>query len=183
MDLRVQKTKKAIINAFLELRAVKPLNKITITELTQKAVISKATFYLHYKDIYDLSEQLQNELIADVIKEIPHPETIITEPKQHVGKLLTAFKSQAPMIDILFQDYEISNLANRIEYYIKEEIYRCYPKLKDDTKINIALTFAIQGGFYAYKKYSKNNTDTVMNCISNISEIIVENILQGIDIE
>ena len=56
MDLRIQKTKNSIFSAFIELRAAKPLEKITIRELTQKANISKQTFYLHFKDIYDLVE-------------------------------------------------------------------------------------------------------------------------------
>ena len=59
MDLREKKTKRNIRNAFIELRAKKPLERISIKELAELAEISKATFYLHYKDIYDLSENLQ----------------------------------------------------------------------------------------------------------------------------
>ena len=52
MDLRVKKTKNSIINAFLKLRAKKSLERITVKELSDLAEINKATFYLHYKDIY-----------------------------------------------------------------------------------------------------------------------------------
>ena len=58
LDQREIKTKRAIKNAFLMLRAQKPIEKITIRELAALAEISKATFYLHYQDIYDLSEQI-----------------------------------------------------------------------------------------------------------------------------
>ena len=58
MDLRERKTKRAIKDAFLQLRVKKPLERIRVKELSELAQISKATFYLHYKDIYDLSEQL-----------------------------------------------------------------------------------------------------------------------------
>ena len=51
MDLRVEKTKRSIINAFLNLRSRKPLEKITVKELSEIAQINKATFYLHYHDI------------------------------------------------------------------------------------------------------------------------------------
>ena len=43
-------------NAFLQLRAKKDLERISVKELTQLAEVSKATFYLHYRDIYDLSD-------------------------------------------------------------------------------------------------------------------------------
>lgn len=74
MDLRIQKTKNSIFSAFIELRAAKPLEKITIRELTQKANISKQTFYLHFKDIYDLSEYLENDAITSLIADIPNPD-------------------------------------------------------------------------------------------------------------
>ena len=51
MDIRIEKTKTAIHNTFLELRSKKPLEKITIKELCEKAQINKSTFYSHYKDI------------------------------------------------------------------------------------------------------------------------------------
>ena len=54
MDLRRQRTKNSIINAFIQLRASKPLEKITVKELSELAYINKATFYTYYQDIYDL---------------------------------------------------------------------------------------------------------------------------------
>ncbi len=41
MDLRIIKTKKAIINAFLALRAKRPLEKITVRELCEMAMVNK----------------------------------------------------------------------------------------------------------------------------------------------
>ena len=71
MDIRIEKTKTAIHNTFLELRSKKPLEKITIKELCEKAQINKSTFYSHYKDIYDLSDQLETDVVASVIEAIP----------------------------------------------------------------------------------------------------------------
>lgn len=61
MDLRTIKTKRNIKNAFIQLRTKKPLERITVKELAELAEISKATFYLHYHDVYDLSDQLQKK--------------------------------------------------------------------------------------------------------------------------
>ena len=79
MDLRIQKTKKSIINSFLTLRSKKPLERITVKELSNAAQINKATFYLHYKDIYDLSEALENELFVNVFKIIEHPDELVSD--------------------------------------------------------------------------------------------------------
>ena len=57
-DLRVIKTQRAIHDAFLSLLRTKPLAKISVTELARIAEINKGTFYLHYRDIYDLYHAL-----------------------------------------------------------------------------------------------------------------------------
>ena len=44
MDIRVKKTRRTIITAFMELRAHKPLEKFTVKELCEKAEINKSTF-------------------------------------------------------------------------------------------------------------------------------------------
>ena len=62
MDIRIEKTKTAIHNTFLELRSKKPLEKITIKELCEKAQINKSTFYSHYKDIYDLYDAYEKDI-------------------------------------------------------------------------------------------------------------------------
>lgn len=82
MDKRIQKSKNSIINAFLEIRAKKPLEKITVTELCQKAEINKSTFYVHYRDIYDLSEQLEDEVVDSILQSIQHPEKVFDAPDQ-----------------------------------------------------------------------------------------------------
>ena len=62
MDLREKKTLRAIRTAFLQLRGQRPLEKITVKELCELAEISKATFYIHYRDLYDLSDRLTDYL-------------------------------------------------------------------------------------------------------------------------
>ena len=68
MDLRIQKTRQNIFQAFIELREKYPLEKITVKELTERAQISKQTFYLHYRDMYDLSERIEQSMIQETEK-------------------------------------------------------------------------------------------------------------------
>ena len=52
-DLRVQRTKKALAEAFATLLEQKPFDEITINELCEMAGVRRATFYKHYNDKYD----------------------------------------------------------------------------------------------------------------------------------
>ena len=51
-----QMTKRALIASLKELMADKPLDKITVTDLTEHCGVNRMTFYYHFKDIYDLVE-------------------------------------------------------------------------------------------------------------------------------
>ncbi len=132
--------------------------KITIKELSETALINKATFYAHYNDIYDLSEQLEKEAVDTVLKNIPHPDSLITDPKQGVAELSFALMSQSTLFDTLFSDSRASILAIRLEQGLKDKIYNQYPEYKSDLEWDILLTVLIQGCFHAFASHS-NDTD------------------------
>ena len=51
-----QFTKYALENSLKRLLLEKPLNKITVSDITEDCGINRMTFYYHFKDIYDLVE-------------------------------------------------------------------------------------------------------------------------------
>lgn len=51
-----QFTKYALESSLKKLLAQKPLNKITVSDITEDCGINRMTFYYHFKDIYDLVE-------------------------------------------------------------------------------------------------------------------------------
>ena len=52
--------------ALIELLAEKSENNISVRELAQRAGINRGTFYIHYKDIHDLVEQLVEEAVEQL---------------------------------------------------------------------------------------------------------------------
>ena len=64
-DRRIRKTQHSLQEAFIQLVMEKELNQITIKELCARADINKSTFYLHYRDIYDLASSLKGKLLDD----------------------------------------------------------------------------------------------------------------------
>lgn len=54
-----------IKEAFLKFLKDKPLAEITIKEICIEANINRATFYRNYEDIYQLFEEIENELIQE----------------------------------------------------------------------------------------------------------------------
>ena len=63
-------TKPLIRNAFITLLKEKSLEDITVHEIVEKALINRSTFYLHYKDKYDLYDGILNKLLLDIYKTV-----------------------------------------------------------------------------------------------------------------
>jgi AcrR family transcriptional regulator len=56
-------TKQKLIDAFWSLYEVKRIEKISIREITDRAGYNRGTFYVYFKDVYDLLEQLELAII------------------------------------------------------------------------------------------------------------------------
>ncbi len=65
-DARVRYTKMRIREAFFQCLREKPVSRITVKELCDLAEINRATFYSHYLDVFDLLEQLEQEVLAQM---------------------------------------------------------------------------------------------------------------------
>ena len=56
-----QTTKRALEASFKKLLLEKPLNKITINDITEDCGVNRMTIYYHFKDIYDLVDWILTE--------------------------------------------------------------------------------------------------------------------------
>lgn len=77
VDRRIVRTKKALRDALTELMKEKTFDEITVSDLTTRADINRGTFYLHYRDKYDLLEQSEEEIIEG-IKDIRNKKKLLT---------------------------------------------------------------------------------------------------------
>ena len=69
-DQRTRLTKMLIRKAFTELLREKQVQNITVKELCQTAGINRGTFYSHYTDIYDLLQQIEDEITEEFQKSL-----------------------------------------------------------------------------------------------------------------
>lgn len=178
MDLRVTKTQRAIRAAFLELREKKPLEKITVKELCQRAEIHKSTFYDHYADVYALSDALETQVVESVLQELTHAEYLFEQPELFTRELFAAYRSQGALIHLLFSGSRSGNLVAKIERAVKELAFARYPACREDPVVNIALSYAIYGGYYAYEENLRYGGEQVAEVVAQASRDI-HRMLQG----
>ena len=83
-DRRIRKTKDVLKKSLITLMGEKSINSITVKELCEKADINRGTFYLHYKDVFHMLEEIEKELYEEfqdmILSHEISPDKIETKP-------------------------------------------------------------------------------------------------------
>ncbi len=173
MDNRTEKTRRSIYNAFIGLRSKKPLERLTVKELCEEAQINKSTFYVHYRDVYDLSDKIESEIVRGIIQDLENSEDLFLNTKQFTRNLFTAYISQSALINTVFSGSRTEQLPGKLEDALKEMLYENHPELRDDRELNILITYSVYGGYYSYLKHIKSSGETI-DIISDLSERLMK---------
>lgn len=64
---KTEQTKADLRQAFLRLYEQTPIEKITISQVCEAAGYNRATFYTHFRDIYDLLSTIEGDLLAGIL--------------------------------------------------------------------------------------------------------------------
>lgn len=66
-NLRVRRTRKLLREALIELIDERDFERLTVGEITERAMVSRAAFYRNYRDKYELVEQIFDEAMSAVL--------------------------------------------------------------------------------------------------------------------
>jgi AcrR family transcriptional regulator len=103
-DRRVRKTRDKLRQILIDMLKKRDLKDISVLELAHQADVNRGTFYLHYKDIYDLFEQIENDIIQDFANLISARDLTSTGIREHL--LLSAFQfleANVEVIDVILR--------------------------------------------------------------------------------
>ncbi|MBQ8540152.1 MAG: TetR/AcrR family transcriptional regulator [Clostridia bacterium] len=173
MDKRVEKTKYAIKNAFMELRRKKSLEKITVKELCELAYINKSTFYSHYEDIYALSDAVEYEIVLEIISSIPKDlDYNFSNPEVFTREVTLAFARYMPQIKLIFSGKSQTHLAIHLEAIIKKMIFAKYPEGENNTEMNILLSYCIHGAYNASLSNPNADQKTIIQVLEKVTKAL-----------
>ena len=66
VDRRVRKTKAQLREGLARLMLQKSIKEITVKELVDEVDINRSTFYLHYTDIYQMLQQIEEDALEEI---------------------------------------------------------------------------------------------------------------------
>lgn len=182
MDRRINKTKKSIKRAFAYLLSQKDVNDITITDIANEADINRKTFYNYYGGIYDVIDEIENE-IADIFDETSknlHMNDFLENPNKVLHKLDEIVNRDLEYYGNLIRVKGNSNLTIKIVEIIKERVEKDFLKEypgKDPEKVSFVVDFIFSGLVETFRIWF--NADRKLP-LSELSETIETVIFTGI---
>lgn len=75
-NLRVRRTQRLLREALIELIEERGFDALTVGEIAERAMVSRAAFYRNYQDKYDLVEQIFAEAMQALLKDVAEPRTV-----------------------------------------------------------------------------------------------------------
>ena len=183
IDRRVIKTKKAIRNAFITLLAQKDYNNISIKDIADVADVDRKTVYNYYSGIYEIREELKNDLIVlwkDALKQLDF-KRYISNPQQ-IFDILTEiinsnFELYSNLMKLDAKSHVIRKLHKALKDIVKEGLNESPKYADNDTKTEIAAQF-ITAGIIATYQYWFNSEKIVP--LEELSKEIGDIVLYGI---
>ena len=124
-DLRVRRTRLHLRDALMDLMQEQPYETISVAEITERAMVNRATFYRHYEDKSDLFDRGMSEMLEEVrsIME-PVPELLeeyeIGEPPKNAAVLLGHVKANRHFYKLMFGPNGVGEFVSRFRGFFVE---------------------------------------------------------------
>lgn len=157
-DPRVVRTRKLIMDSFIEISGKREFKDITVKDITTEAMINRATFYYHFEDIYDLLEKVLSEvLLVNLNYDIYENDELNEEAFVRIFKAITHF--QMSISNRCHRGYE-DTIARIIREQLEVIFYKMLlkqNKTEEDEALKITAVILSWGMYGASVEWRRNS--------------------------
>lgn len=173
MDLRIQKTYKLLIEALFKLLKVKPFENIKITEICEKAMVHKTTFYNHFEDKYDLLKFAITELQKNMLDQIDKTDDVFTYYLNLANIYMKHIKDNKDFYRAIILDEKNSICLDIFYNTFTKDIENKLKKENINVPINYFSHFYVSGVFEVIKEWFKKGMIEEETTIINYLKILL----------
>lgn len=181
LDRRTKYTRNIIKESLLKLLKKKTFEKITVTEVCKMCEINRGTFYIHYCDLYDVLDDLLDEMLQETSSIFEHLNLLDDDKtKQCTYPLCKMIQENPKYSDLIFNDSLSSYIIDKIISLQKDEFISNIVSLYNLTysQAEAILIFQMNGCFAINKYINKNNKKSceIQSVIDKFIKCGLENI-------
>ncbi|KPI47809.1 hypothetical protein KW94_17900 [Clostridioides difficile] len=179
----IRKSRESIKQAFIKLSMHNDVSKITVNKILELADISRGTFYAHFKDIYDVQEQVEEELLNKCLCTMKEYDIydIVENPYPQILKVVIFFQEHADTIRNLSCNGKNASFFYKYKEILKKGIQESNHTIEDKETVNILDAFIVGGIVDSClemlsMEYVINNSKTPEKTAKTISTFISQGI-------
>ena len=133
-DRRVRRTKKLLTQALTQLLQEKQINEITVKELTELADMNRGTFYLYYKDMFDMLEKIEDGMFEalDAIVSLHEHDDMSQQTKPILLDLFRFIQDNQEMCRVLLSPHGDMNFLHRLNEVVREKCLKAWPNIRKE---------------------------------------------------
>ena len=122
-DRRVQRTRQVLERALLELIEEHPFESLTVQQITDRANMGRATFYLHYRDKEQLLLITLQKLQEDLTQRLEplHPPALLTEKQTLSEQIFQHVAQYRQLYQVLLSERGAALAKNRLMAYMTRQ--------------------------------------------------------------
>ena len=128
-DRRVRRTKKLLTQALTQLLQEKQINEITVKELTDLADMNRGTFYLYYKDTFDMLEKIEDGMFEalNAIVSLHEHDDMSQQTKPILLDLFRFIEDNQEMCRVLLSPHGDMNFLHRLNEVVRGKCLKACP--------------------------------------------------------
>ena len=171
-DLRVLRTQKNIKQTFIEMLSEMDYEKITVQELSKRAMINRKTFYLHYFSLDDLLHEVQSEMAQNFIKRTEN----LQRPRD-MDKVTREFFLCSEKLGRLGEKLNCSDsyIGKQITDEIMKQTWNLPQKYRSPETQNIIKSFVSQATLIIYRQWIADEKKIPLEEIINLTAQLICN--------
>ncbi len=180
LDRRVKRTRANLRASITKLLHQKPVNEITVREISEGADINRATFYLHYKDVYDMIDKIENEMFEEFEKIISahSPEEFKEHPFLVIQDIFTFLDQNKDMCSALLSPNGDMAFVEKLKAVLWKKCAYDWEKLYGNNgQIDLGpyISFVLSGsiGLLSYWLDDQKNTRTAEEMAKMAEQMIM----------
>ena len=110
-----QKTRQKFVDVFCTLYAKKPIEKISVQQITNLAWYNRSTFYQYFSDIYELRDYVENDVLTFISEEFASGCGDVYDEQTVLKCSMRLFDEKGTYLDALLGDYGSIRFQSRLK--------------------------------------------------------------------
>lgn len=173
----VRNTKRRLKEGLVQLLAEKSITQISVRELTELVDINRGTFYFHYKDIFDMLHQIEDDFFEQFSHVINREMETGNKDFPFIRDIFAFIKENSDIVAIMLGKNSDIDFVLRLKRLLLdrcEKHWREIMHITDDTELAVYSAFIVAGCVGIIKRWLDDGLEESVEEISKMAGTVID---------